>query len=624
MKKFAGRSLSGLALVGGWGVLGLSVATLAGTVGCVGEVGSSGSGGSGDGDDDGIIDLPGDDGEMTGSVNPAKPKFSCKKDAVPTSIGLRKLTDTQYANTIRDLMEFAVGAQDGMMVWNALRPMIDAKYPKNGHPVLPEDAKGSFRQLDQALQQTHVDSSYEIAVMAGSQLGSRAAKLLGACGGDTNAANDDQCITDFVKTFGERALRRPLTNDEVTFYKGFYAPSTGIDPAGLADIVAGFLTAPQFMYMVEHGEDPVGGKDNVYNLSAFELASRLSYHLTATMPDQPLWDAAKSGALLNESDYMEQVDRLLSSPEGRAAAGEFYADYFKMNFLGELDAMVAKPDYKAFAASDLPTKNLRQNMINEVVDMTAYYTFDTGGTFDDLLTSESSFARTSDLAKIYGVSAWDGNGDPPLFPPGERPGFLTRAAFLSTGIVTTSPILKGVYIRETVLCDHIPPPPDNAANETADTSNKTTRQVVELITEQEGTGCKSCHQAYINGLGFATENFDALGRHRDQESSYAENGMVTSTNPIDTVSIPRVVSGDDTESQGAGDLMRLIGDSQKAHACFARNYFRYAFARWETDRDGCLLENMRKTLVEDKGSIKDMFRTLALAPEFKARTIASE
>ena len=90
---------------------------------------------------------------------------------------------------------------------------------------------------------------------------------------------------------------------------------------------------------------------------------------------------------------------------------------------------------------------------------------------------------------------WDGASEPPGFPQGQRPGFLTRAAFLSTGLVTTRPILKGVHIREAVLCDHIPPPPDNAANTPVDTTNKTTRQAVEPITEQDGTGCKSCHLA---------------------------------------------------------------------------------------------------------------------------------
>lgn len=282
-----------------------------------------------------------------------------------------------------------------------------------------------------------------------------------------------------------------------------------------------------------------------------------------------------------------------------------------------------KKDFKAFAG-DLPVTNmLRQNMIDDAVEMFQYFTWEKNGVVNDLLTSELSFARTSDLAKVYGVDVWSGEGEPPSLPAGERPGFLTRAAFLSTGIANTRPIMKGVYIRTSVLCDEIPPPPPGAGNTPVDTSRSTTREAVEAITEQENSGCAGCHKTLINGLGFATENFDSLGRHRTQEVMFGDDGQERLRRDISTRAIPRVFDTDEREVSGPAELMTRIAESGKFEACLARNYFRHTFARWEdleNGSDGCALERLRATL-ETGGSLKEMMRTLALSSEFKTRKI---
>jgi hypothetical protein len=178
--------------------------------------------------------------------------------------------------------------------------------------------------------------------------------------------------------------------------------------------------------------------------------------------------------------------------------------------------------------------------------------------------------------------------------------------------------MKGVFIRKFILCDEIPDPPLNASNTPIDTTTKDTRQAVEGITEQDGTSCIACHKPLINPLGFATENFDALGRARTTQSLYDANGNVTAQIPIDTSTMPQITSGDMTMTSTTADVVGLINSSAKAHACFARNYFRFTFRRLEdVANDGCSLERMRQNIMS--GNLRDAFRDVALTDEFKSR-----
>jgi hypothetical protein len=178
-----------------------------------------------------------------------------------------------------------------------------------------------------------------------------------------------------------------------------------------------------------------------------------------------------------------------------------------------------------------------------------------------------------------------------------------------------------VFIRRNVLCDEIPPPPPGANAVPPQLSpDMTTRQVVEELTQKKGTVCTSCHLGAINPLGFATENFDALGRSRTEQRLFDANGTPIGSKQIDTRSVPAVEAGDTTPSSGAADLSELIVKSGKANACLARNYFRFTYGRWEDlATDGCALEQMRKRL-DAGGSIGDLLKEAALSPSFRRRS----
>jgi hypothetical protein len=527
---------------------------------------------------------------------------------------------TQYENTVRDLTRWVL--DDPLEAGEVIRLAgLDALPLDRREPTL-QDPSGSYRRLDQAVDQSHVDETFRVASALGSALSSpeRLAAVVGPCATDADPDNDEACLSSFVLGFGARALRRPLDASDESFYRAVYGSDPSDDASAYADVITVMLSAPEFVYFVEHGEAEVAEQSGNYGLSAYELASRLSYHFWQTLPDDELWQAAEDGSLLEATVLAQQVTRLIADDRARETMEELFADFLELEELATLDAYVDDPVFEAFAGGDLPGPDLRQHMIDEALDMLAYYTWTAPGGVEELFKSELSFAKGEDLARIYGVEPWDGSSPPPGLPQGERPGLLSRAWFLVSGSVSTRPILRGVFMRRHLLCDELAPAPANvtAALPTRQL-DQTTRQAVEELTEQPGTTCAACHEAFINSLGFAFEGFDALGRVRHEQRLFSDDGKEIGALPVDTATVPRVMPGDETAASGPADVIELMLQSGKLEACLVRNYFRFTFGRYEEpSRDGCALERLRRRLVES-GRIRDMLEEVALLPEFRQR-----
>lgn len=585
------------------------------TPGTTGDGGGGKEGPAGDGDGD-----DGNSGNEMPSVAPVQ--FTCDPELSGQSPPLRRLTKVQYRTTLSDLLSMALDSKE---MAEGVMDELGADLDKLIEDVRIEDAANhpSFRRLDQAVQQNHVDNWFAIGRHVGEIVSNadHLPSLLGSCA-ESSGSEADDCIDSFIARFGRLVLRRPLSDDEVGFYRGFYAPSTGIDPAGVVDVVTGLLNAPSFLYLVEHGADALDKPQDTYQLEAYELASRLSYHLWNTMPDTELLELAESGELLDQEVYEGQVERLWSDRRTHATLSQFFLEWMKLEELPELDRNNHAVVFQNFAGENLPSKELRQAMIDEAVDMLDYYTWDAPGGLQQIFLSPYSFAKSQELADIYGIEPWDGSSTPPQIP-GDRPGLLTRAAFLSTGTANTRPIMKGVFIRTQMLCDHIDPPPANAMAIPPDISpDLTTREVVEQLTEVGG--CSGCHTRLINPLGFPTEGFDSLGRTREEQQLFDAEGAPTISKPVNTESAPQIVPGDTSVVSGPGELMEVLSSSGKLEACFARHYFRFSFGRLEgVESDGCALEQMRKGL-EEGGSLADMLRTIALSDTFRTRTFVPE
>lgn len=558
----------------------------------------------------------------SGGANPtAAPSFTCDPNAKPAAATLRRLTMSQYKNTLADFVSFATGsASESAAVLSELQTALD-RLPTDRREPTSEDLHGSYRRLDQSLQQLHVDSFYDLGVAAGAALtqAARLAAVVGSCATDADASNDAACVTEFIQRLGARALRRPLETEELSFYESVYGADKAPNPAAFADVIGVLLNAPQMLYFVEHGAAEVAGKAGVYELSPYELASRLSYQLWQTAPDAELLSHAADGSLLEAQTYRAQVERLLGDSKARLALDEFFADLAKVEELPQLDAKNSDPVFKAFAGMDLPGSGLRQEMIDDVLGLFDYYTWTKRSPIATLFQSDASFARSPALAAIYGLPPWNGTSDPPTFPAGQRPGLLTRALFLSTGTPNTRPIMKGLFIRKYVLCDTIPPPPPGANAKPPELQpGMTTRETVEELTQMAGTVCAGCHAPLINPLGFATESFDSLGRYRTEQRFFDAAGNPAGSKPVSTSGVPHVTN-DETPITGAADLMQQIVASGKVESCLSRNFFRYTFARWEDlQTDGCALEGLRKSL-ENGGSLVDLVEAATLDGSFRQR-----
>jgi len=545
-------------------------------------------------------------------------QFTCNAAAVPEELPLRRLSNAQYRNLVTDLVTASVPA-DAAAVLQAVRPAMD-QLPRDLRVTAPGNTHGGFTRLDQTLQQSFVDSSYQVAVDVGRQFtlsSSRLGSLMGACATDGSTANDATCLESFVRRFGLRALRRPVPAEEVAAFTAV-AGSTPVDPAAVADVVALMLTSPYFLYHVEHGA-PVAGEDS--RLDAYELASRLSFHFWQTGPDEALLAAAASGALHTEEGYTQQVRRVFEDPRTAATLDGFFNEWWRLHELDRLDSRLGDPLFDAFVGADRPTPELHTRMAREVLDMTRYVTA-RGDPVAALLTSRKSFARTEDLARVYGMPVWSGQGEPPDFTDARRVGLLTRAALLASGSANTRPVMKGFRARNALLCDTVPPPPDNAAanNPINLSPTSTTREVVEAITQRPGTACAGCHTTLLNPMGFATENFDALGRARTHQVLFSPQGERLGERSVDTTSVPQISPGDTRPSQGAEDVTRLIVESGRFESCLARQYFRFSFGRMEDPAtDGCALSAL-ESAAQSGASLADVLRLSALRPEFRRRT----
>lgn len=587
------------------GAVNGSTGSDAGDSGNTGGAGNAGndastSGTSSSGGGDGPVDLT--------------PVFSCSDAAVPASVPLKRLSYVQYKNTLQDLVTLAL-PESGDAALAELEPALD-RLPRDTRQG-PDTAFAWFSRLDQTVQQSHVDEQYALsnevaAVLTNSE--GRLVELVGDCAVDDSSA---ECLAGFIRGFGERAQRRPLTDEDVEFYAqaALEEPYEAVD---YADVTALILASPYVMYTVEHGQEPEADSDEPrVALSGHEVAAKLAYQFWQTLPDAELFEAARSGELLTEAGFEAQLDRVIDDPKAERGISEFFGQWLENPFLEEFDERVGENVYDAFLDGFEASGELKARMLQEVVDASLYGMRE-GQTFAEFFASNRSFAVTDDLASIYGVEPWT-DGEPPVFGDAQREGLLARAAFLATGLSDTRPIIKGVLIRKAILCEDVSPPPADVANEPPPVSDGalSTREAVEGKTST--AVCQSCH-GRLNDLGFVTENFDALGRFRGEQRLFDEDGNMVGTVPVDTNSVPAVEADDDTPAAGIADLNRMILASDKPYACFARQYFRFTNSRVEnTEADGCALATLKDTLTGG-GSLRDALLAVARELSFKEHT----
>ncbi len=407
------------------------------------------------------------------------------------------------------------------------------------------------------------------------------------------------CAGQFVRSFGARAFRRPLSDAEVARYTALYS-GRGDAKKGAAAVVTAMLASPAFLYRAEIGERQA---DGTYKLGGFEVASALSYFAWGTMPDAALFEAARRGDLGGAAGIERELRRLLADPRARPQVGRFALEWLGAEkVLGAQKNPALYPDF---------TDGLKASLAEETRRFVAHVIFDSTHTFGELLTADYTLLDGA-AARHYGLPAPASDWDKVPYGDGRRAGLLGHASILASTAHSdqSSPIQRGLFVRRALLCEPLPPPPPNAGGVPPVDPGATTRERFRMHTASEF--CRSCHQ-YIDPVGFGFERFDAVGRWRE-----TENGR-----PIDA-------SGDmtDVEQLGAGthapfdglpQLARTIADSRAAKACFAKKAHEFAHGASLTAGDTCTLEPVLARFAESNWDLRELLVAIALAPDFVRR-----
>ncbi|HVR60259.1 MAG TPA: DUF1592 domain-containing protein [Polyangia bacterium] len=526
-------------------VAGLSACLALTATACSGVIGDAktGSGGSGTGP----ATKPGDIPLATSGPITSLPADSTR---------FPRLTHQQWENTVRDLLRLpAVPGLSSMFVAEPLQSVFDNN---GGVLTVDQDLREDYQAAAENLANKVARTPSLLATLAPSLPTDPAGKA-----------------SAFIKTFGARAFRRPMTDAEVARYQALFDKGATLFGSGdaFADgvelVMSAFLQSPNFLYRVESSDNVVNGR---VRLSDHEVAARLSYGLLNSMPDDALRAAADAGKLSTAEGVAAEAKRIMALPVVQQTLADFQIQLMHMR---DFDSIARDPTQAPLLGQGVGA-DLRQEALSLMTDVV----FAQGRGVTELLTAPYTFAN-SRVAQLYGQAAPKlaaGQADPFVkinLDPTQRAGLLTQMGFITNYAVGDTPnlILRGVHIVRDVLCLPLPPPPNNVPPLPAVTADTTNRKRVEELTKD--SPCNTCHTAIINPLGFAFENLNGLGQWRTKESG----GL-----PVDA-SGSYSLDGMPFTFDGPVSLIKTIAATTAAHNCFVEHMIEYLYGRDITDAD---------------------------------------
>ena len=484
-----------------------------------------------------------------------------------------RLTHHQWENSVRDLLR--LGSTPGL---------------SSGFTGDPPE--GHFSNNERALYVTSgLWSDYQRAAETLSeQVARNGAALAALTGGSTDAMA-------FIRDLGRRAYRRPLTTAEEQRYQALFATGAEVFQSGdtFADgaqlVIEAILQSPHFVYRTELGTDGAP-------LSGFELASKLSFLLRDTIPDNALLDAAAAGQLDTPEGLLAHAESMLNDPQGEAVLVRFHSELLGYDRYRAIDKNRALfPAYN----EGLPDK------LREADNQFTLAMIRGGFGLRDFYTSTIGFVD-AETAALYGASAaGDELTQVDLGP--SRPGIFTRLGFLAYNATLRDPdpIHRGVDLNHRVLCAPLAPPPGIIPALPELVPGQTNRERVTAHTGP-GTCGATCHGDIINPVGFAFENFDALGQERT-----TDNGK-----PVDTTGAYAFADGL-KEFANANELLDLIAESPQAHACYAAHLAEFSLARDMARADADFVGRLDQISRLSNGSIKSLVLGIIGDPAFRIR-----
>ena len=416
------------------------------------------------------------------------------------------------------------------------------------------------------------------------------------------------CLTDTIKSFGRKAFRRPLTDAEVTRFERFKNVTPAGTPAEIAEtILFAFLASPSFIMLPElSAEKDLESTAN--KLTSFELATRLSFLLWGSVPDQELNIAADNGQLTSKEQIAAQARRMLKSDKVAPAVARFHQAYLGIETSSHwLNNKEHDPKFGKFtAATYAPLLVEMDSFFKELVFK--------GGTLNDLFLSNVGFV-TRDTAALYGLDPTAYGAEPVRveLDPQQRPGFLTRAGFLSTfsNYATTSPILRGAFISGRVLgINPGEPSPDALKTPIPAGAYTTRRQQIEALTGVQP--CKACHAQFINPAGFVLERYDAIGAWQDTDQL---------TGAIDGTADVFFGPGQMKTISSPLDMMKELAALTSVQRHYAEQFVTFATGRAPNPNDACTVNQLAANLARANYPVLNLMADYTEADSFRLRTL---
>jgi hypothetical protein len=404
-----------------------------------------------------------------------------------------------------------------------------------------------------------------------------------------------------LERFVPKAFRRPVSSEEIDRYMKLYDRGAErgdpyVESAKLA--LKGVLVSPDFLFRVEKA--PV--KPGLQPLSDYELASRLSYFLWSTMPDDDLLRLAEQGRLRDETVLGEQVERMLDDPRSRVFASTFIGQWFGTKDVGGRVAPTVN------AVQHFYTPEIAKDMREEPV-LLFQHILGENRSLLELLDSDYSFL-TERLAKFYEVDDQVEAHGPGFgkvtWTDGRRGGVLGLGAVLAmtSHFQQNSPVLRGAWVLEALLGTPVPSPPPDVPPLEAEANKNANMTIREKLTQHRADpACAACHDL-IDPIGFGLENFDWLGRWRTED-----NGK-----PVDAVGV--LPSGE--RFDGPAELRAvLLGKKDQFVRHLTGKVLGYALGRGLEDADQCTVQRIADGLAEDGYKARDLIERVVLSTPFR-------
>ncbi len=494
-------------------------------------------------------------------------------NGTPLYARLVRLTHEQWANTLSDLLPLDTF---GEMARRLTTDPLSGLFPNNEQALFVTPGL----RLD---YRTAAESIAEQLTTDPTLLSS----LLSKYGQDAES---------FIQNFGKLAYRRPVAPEEQARLAALYARGNellgGTDPTatGTQLVLEAMLQSPNFLYRSEMSAPGTP-------LSDYELAAKLALQLTQRGPDAELLAAADQGMLSTPEGYRAQAQRLLGSDSARQNLLSYHSYLIGLSRYDTIEkAETVFPEF---------SEELRASMIMEA-ETYLDAAYERNWTLTDLLTSRTGFVNEQ-TASLYGVQA-SGAELQEVSLPEDRAGFFTRVGFLSynASMRDPDPIHRGVDINDRFLCSPIPAPPANVPALPDFEPGQTNRQRVDAHSGP-GTCGAGCHAVFINPVGFAFENYDAIGRWRD-----IDNGQeidASGSYPFATGAL---------EFNGAANLMQVMSTSRQVHACYASHMLQYVLGRDVATRDAFSVAAV-EAASSAGSSVNDLLLSVVESDAFRVR-----